>query len=301
MKKTNVKIDTSLPQRLKNELANQPQQELLTRVKHFANLGDIVAVMAAVKKYWEVTGRKVIFSQVVNQLSQYYPGATHPTVNENGEMVCVNQKMFDMMKPLVESQPYIHKFEMYSGQKVDLDFDVIRGKTFVNMPNGMIQSWIMYAFPDLDYNLSTSWISLDNKCPAYISKQVNGKVILNFTERYRNHIIDYFFLKNYASDLIFAGTDKEHWQFCQKWHLDIPRLDVKNFLDYAYAIKSSRFILGNQSFGWNIAEAMKTPRILEVCNYAPNCMPFVGEYSYGYYHQVGAEYYFRKLHNITSK
>jgi hypothetical protein len=66
-------------------------------------------------------------------------------------------------------------------------------------------------------------------------------------------------------------------------------------------IKSSRFILGNQSFGWNIAEAMKTPRILEVCNYAPNCMPFVGEYSYGYYHQVGAEYYFRKLHNITSK
>lgn len=292
-------MSTNLQPRFTNELAQQPPVENFTRVKHFANIGDAIAVMAALKKYYEVTGRKIIFAQQIGQLAQYYAGAVHPTTNEQGQNVCVNQSMFDMLKPLIESQEYIHKMEAYEGQHIDLDFDVIRGKTFVNMPNGMIQAWIMYAFPDLGCDLSEAWITIEGKCPKNIKQQVNGKVIINFTERYRNAVMDYFFLKNYAPDLIFAGTEREHWLFCQHWHLDIPRLVVNDFLEYAHAIKNSRFLLGNQSFGWNLAEAMKTPRVLEVCQFAPNCMPFVGENSYGYFHQVGLEYYFRTLYNKT--
>lgn len=272
-------------------------QPLVTTVKHLANLGDLVATMAAVKKYYDVTKRKVTICQVVNTPAAYYQGATHPTVSESGVQVCVNNSMFEMVKPLIESQYYIHGFEKYEGQKIDLDFDVIRGKTFVNLPHGMIQSWIMFAFPDLACDLSKEWISLDGKTPKNINKQVKGKIILNFTERYRNHITDYFFLKKYIPELVFAGTEREHFLFCNQWQLTIPRLEISNFLEYAYAIKACRFFMGNQSFGWNLAEAMKTPRILELCQYAPNCMPFVGENSYGFYHQVGAEYYWRKLCN----
>lgn len=290
-----------LPKRLKNELAavTPPPPEYHTTIKHFANLGDIVAVMAAVKKYWDITQRKVDFVQQINALAQYYPGATHPTTNADGQNVCVNDAGFDMMKPLLESQPYIHKMVKYEGQHIDLDFDVIRGKTFVNLPNGMIQSWIMYAFPDLAADLTKPWIELPDAPEHPIRKQVDGKIILNFTERYRNQLTDYFFLQNYAPDLIFAGTEREHWLFCNKWKLNIPRLEVKDFLEYAYAIKYARFLTGNQSLGWNIAESMKTPRILELCQYAPNCMPFVGEDSYGFFHQVGLEYYWRVLYNKT--
>lgn len=294
-------MNYGLPQRLRNELAEQPMSEKHIRVKHSVNLGDIVASLAALKKYWEVTGRKVIYAQAINQLAQYYAGAVHPTTDESGNMVCVNDTMFDMIKPLVESQPYIEKMEKYYGQNIDIDFDVIRGKTFVNLPNGSIQSWVMYAFPDLAADISKQWIELDGDCPDYIKEQVSGKVILNFTERYRNALMDYFYLKNYAPDLVFAGTEREHWLFCSKWQLDIPRLNVNNFLDYAYALKESRFLLSNQSLGWNIAEAIKTPRILEMFQYAHNCMPFYGEHSYGFFHQVGNEYYFKKLYNITSK
>jgi hypothetical protein len=282
-----------------NELpASTPSDNGCPRVKHFANPGDAIAVLGALKKYYDVTERKVIFCQQVNQLAQYYPGAVHPTVNEAGQNVCVNNAIFDMLAPLIASQHYIHSVERYEGQRVDMDFDVIRGKTFVNLPHGMIQAWVVFAFPDLAFDISKPWVSLpDDYHP--VQEQTRGKVIINFTERYRNSMMDYFYLKGFAPDLVFAGTEREHFLFCNQWQLTIPRLEIKDFLEYAYAIKASKFFLGNQSFGWNLAEAMKHPRVLELCQYAANCQPMIGEDSYGYYHQIANEYYFRTLYNKT--
>ena len=77
------------------------------RIKHGCNLGDIIASLAAVKRFYDVTKRKVIFCQVIDLKAAYYPGATHPTQNSVGEMVCLNTPMFEMMKPLIDSQEYI--------------------------------------------------------------------------------------------------------------------------------------------------------------------------------------------------
>lgn len=276
--------------------------ELFTTCKHFANLGDIVSALASVKKYHAVTGRKVMFCQTINQEAAYYPGCVHPTIDEEtGKNVCVNNTGFQMIKPLIESQEYIHSFVPYSGQKIDLDFDVIRGKTDVGLPQGLIQTWLVYAYPDLSYDISTPWISLNGNIPKKIAEQVKGKIIVNFTERYRSHApLDYFFLKNYVPDLIFSGTEKEHFLFCNRWQLTIPRLEVKNFLELAYAIKGSRFILANQSFNWNLANAMGHPRVLEVCKWAFNCHPNIGEDNYGGFYQTAIEYYFRLLYNKTA-
>lgn len=266
------------------------------RVKHSVNVGDLVGAMGAIKKYYELSKRKVIVSQTIDLPAQYYQGATHPTLDENGTMVCCNRKMWEMVKPLIESQDYIHSFEHYQGQAANVDFDVIRGKVFVNLPNGAIQNWIPMAFPDLAFDLSKAWITLDGKCPPHIKQQVKGRVIVNFTERYRNNLMDYFFLKDFSAELVFAGTEKEWTLFCSKWNLNIPRLQVDDFLEYAYALKEARFFIGNQSFGWNICEAAKYPRIVELCNYAPNCIPGVGKDSYGYLHQEALRYYFAILH-----
>lgn len=292
-----------IPPRLQAELAHSPilPHPKYTRIKHSVNMGDLIASMAAMKRFYDVTKSKIIVSQHIGTVAEYYQGAVHPVTNESGVQVCMNEKIWTMMKPLVESQYYIQEFEKYEGQAVDMDFNVIRGKTFVNLPNGMIQSWIMYAFPDLACDLSKPWITIDGKTPKYIEKQIKGKAIINFTERYRNKNMEYFFLKNYADDLVFSGTEREHWLFCNQYRLDIPHLEIKNFLDLAYAIRDCRFILGNQSSLWNLAEAMKKPRILEVCSFAANCQPMIGEHSYGYYHQVGNEYFFRKLYNLTAQ
>ena len=274
------------------------QNELFTTVRHAVNLGDLICAMASMKKFHQVTKRKLQVLQTINHPANYYPGAVHPTVDEMGANVTMNRKMFDMIKPLVESQDYIHSMVQYVGQKIDLDFEVIRGKTDVGMPNGMLQTWVMYAYPDLAYDVSKAWIELKGKCPLKIKKQVNKKILINFTERYRSHsAIDYFFLKKYAPELIFSGTEKEHWMFCNQWQLSIPLLEADNFLEVAWAIKESRYFMGNQSSHWNIANAMGTPRILEVCKWAFNCHPNVGPDNYGGFYQTSIEYYFRHLYN----
>lgn len=278
---------------------DRPTDELFATVKHMANLGDVISIMPAIKKYYEVTKRRVQICQMIDVPGGYYQGAVHPTRSEDGTQVTMNKAMFEMIKPLVESQEYIHSFVPYSGQKIDLNFDVIRGQTEVGMPNLMIQCWIMFAFPDLDYDLSKTWVDLPAIKNNPILKQVKNKIIINFTERYRNGVIEYFFLQNYAPDLIFAGTEREHFLFCNRWNLNIPRLEIKDFLEIAYALKYSRFLMSNQSFLWNLSTALGTKRILEVCKYAPNCQPFVGENSKGFFYNVGAEYYWRLFYNKT--
>lgn len=275
-----------------SEVEEKPE---FLRVKHMCNLGDIVASLASVKKYSELFGKKVIYCQMINALAAYYPGAVHPTVDDNGSQVCVNNKMYEMIRPLILAQDYIHDVEIYNGQKIQLDLDIIRGNVFVNMPNGMIQSWIMYAYPNLACDLSKPWMTIPEVESHPIEEQVKGKIILNFTERYRNQVSDYFFLKKHMDKLVFAGTEKEHFIFCNRWELDIPRLEVNDFLEAAYALKYCKFFLGCQSFLWNLAQAMHIPRIVELCNYAPNIQPFIGEKSFGFYHQAGLEYYFDLL------
>lgn len=275
------------------------QEGACVQIRHSVNSGDLVAAMGCIKKYYELTGRKAIVLQTVGHVAAYYQGAEHPIVDEHGRNVTVNNTVFDLLKPLIESQDYVHSLEKYNGQRIDIDFDVIRGKTFVNMPHGPITGWLPLAFPDLTFDASKPWMKFDReKCPPEIKGMVTGKVLLNFTARYRAKI-DYYFLKNYAPDLIFTGTEKEHWDFCNQWGLNIPRLGINSFLDLAYALQEARFMVGNQSMLWNLSQSMGTPRILEMCNFADNCFPGIGANSYGYFYQVGAEHYFRQLYNET--
>ena len=60
----------------------------------------------------------------------------------------------------------------------------------------------------------------------------------------------------------FLGLQNEY----ENLKKDVPNLefyDCKDFLEMAKIIKSCKFYLGNVSFGWHIAEALKVPRLLE--------------------------------------
>lgn len=261
----------------------------IVRYKHSVNSGDLIASMAGMKSIYDKTGGKAHIFQELNRPAEYYIGAYHPVRNEKEAQVTMNQKQWNLLMPLLLSQPYIHDAEIYKGQKYDVDLDKIRIDTFVNMPYGMLPSWIFYAYPDMAYDLSKSWISIDGELP------LKDKIIINFTHRYRNNIIDFYFLKKYQSDIIFAGTQEECDGFNEKWDLSIPYLKVNNFLELAIIIKQSKFVLSNQSTVWNIANAMMHPRLLEISSLAPNCQPFIGEKNYGYFNQGCLLYYFNQL------
>lgn len=258
-------------------------------LRHVVNGGDIIAAMAGMKSLYDKYNSKSIIYQQLNVRGDYYQGATHPLTDANGNMVCMNEDMFNLLKPLIESQEYIEVFKQWRGEKVHVDLDIIRNGLYSGMPNMMIQSWIMMAFPDMDFDLSQQWMFVDS------DDTYKDKVIVNFTERYRNNKISYYFFKEYEDKLIFAGTTKEYLLFCNAWELDIPRLEITDFLQYAKFIKGCKFFLGNQSAAVNIAFALQHPRIVELCPFAQNYQPFVGKDNYGFYHQGALEYYFKKL------
>lgn len=279
-----------------------PVEGAVANVKHYCNPGDVIASLVVCKKYYERTGRKIRFLQKINHRAAYYAGAVHPTVDESGANVTMNRPMFNMIKPLVESQEYIESFQPYDGEEVHIDFDTIRNKTFVNMPHGSIQAWLFYAFVDLYSDISKPWMTL-KKERQQIEEVTKNKILLNFTERYRNPQmnIEYFFLRKYSPELIFAGTAAEHFKFCSDWGVNMPLLEVKDFLELAYAIRGARFLLSNQSMMWNLATALGTPRVLEVCPFAQNCMPFYGEDNVGYLNQEGLQFHFLDFYTRTMK
>lgn len=264
-------------------------------VKHSANIGDLIATLAGLKGYYEETGKKFAYYQHLDVNGVYHNNYYHPTQKDGKQVMC-NKKMFDMIKPLVMQQEYIKSFEEYNGQKIVVDLDRIRNEVFVNLPYGSIQSWYALAFPDLAFDISRQWIDVP-RIP--LDEHLTNKILLNFTNRYRNDFIDYFFLKDFQEQLLFTGTKQEHEDFCKKWELNIPLVLVENFLELAQIMQQSKFFIGNQSFCWNLNRALNLPSILEMYYAAPNCTPFVGNHNYGFYHQNALKYYFEKLIKLT--
>lgn len=261
--------------------------------KHGVNAGDLIGSLAGVREVCRNMGQKAIIYQETNRLAEYYIGATHPTTDAQGRQVTMSEAIFKMIKPLITSQDYIEDFQEFKGQEIAINLDVIHTEQIVNIPYLALPTWPMYAFPDMACDITIPWIEVES------SPITKGVVIVNMTDRYRNHKINYYFLKKYQDHLCFAGTEKEYETFMEKSEVKMPYLKVDDFLELASCIKGAKFIYGNQSMQWNIAQAMGSPRLLEICSFAPNCQPFVGKYNYGYYHQGGAEYLFNRLFEET--
>lgn len=259
--------------------------------RHSGNLGDTLAALPALKEFNAKTGKKIIFYLVIGQKAFYYKGAKHPVKDTGGDNVMLNKYMFDMAKPLLMKQPFIEDVREWKGEEVEINLDIIR-ETFVNMPYGSISRWYFYIYPDLACDLADKWLTV----PSTKKDLAKRKIIINRTQRYLNPLIDYKFLKKYEEHLIFAGVPKEHELFCKKYKIDIPLLKVNNFLELAQAIKQCKVFLGNQSQAFQLAEGQKTPRIVELCYFAPNVIPF-GKNGYDFYGQKSLEYYVEKLFN----
>lgn len=262
-------------------------QETL-KVKHSYNAGDLIVLMAGLKQLHKTTGKKITIYQVIDFPAFYYNGAESPITNADGYMVCMNQKMFEMLKPLVEYQDYIASFEPYSGQEVQFDVDLTRDSRMIPMPAGLIHHYAFSVFPEMSCDLSQPWIEVPD-----INDYCSNKIIVNRTQRYTNAYINYYFLKNYQLDVVFMGTKNEHEIFNKQFDLSLSYQEVLNFYDLARIMRSFKGGIYNQSFLWHLADAMKLPRILELCPQFPNTFP-TGANGYAFYHQKALEFYFSK-------
>lgn len=257
-----------------------------TAFLHNGTIGDVIASMPGMMEVYRKTGKKITLYLQNGQAATYYVGATHPTRSKDGKtMVMLNMEMIDMLAPLIKSQECFEDCKVWTNELIHIDLNKIR-ETNVGQPNFCISRWYFYAYPDMACDLTKKWLTI----PESDKNLAKGKIIVTRTERYLNTTIDYFFLKKYEKDVLFVGTELEYMIFKYRYNLNVERLVVKDFLELAQAIQQSMFHLSNQTMAFQLSQGMKHPRILELCQYAPNVL-VLGEDAYDFFAQTALEYY----------
>lgn len=268
----------------------------IVSILHSFPAGDLLSILPGIKQVSKDSGCKWIIYQRVNQpygVHGAYLNAKYSIFDESGEPVMMNLPTLQALRPLLLAQDYIEDFREWDGERVDFNFDLLREGT-TTMPGGCINRWPMYIWPDMATDLSQPWLTIPDK----IDYRVKDTILINRTERYNNILISYRFLKKYADGeaVMFVGLPNEHEIFCKQNKLDIPRLPAKDYLEIAIALKSCKFYIGGQSSIFQVAESIKIPRILEVCNSIPNVIGS-GPGFYDFLTQKALEYYVAKLFN----
>ena len=123
-------------------------------------------------------------------------------------------------------------------------------------------------------------------------KTINNKIVILRSARRQNKLINYNFLNDYK-DILFVGLKDEYISLKKELPL-LDYYDPINFLELAEIIRSSKIFIGNLSFGYALAEAIKVPRLLESQPDFPLVYPN-GENAYDFYFQEHFEYLFKKL------
>jgi hypothetical protein len=269
----------------------------LFKLKHSYKSGDFISLMPGLQKIYKEKGKKWRIYQRIN-LPEFQCDNCKQYVSSSDETkVCMSERMFNLLKPLIESQEYIESFNIWGGETFDIDIDLSRESNLIPMPGGMLHHYPWTIAPELACDLSIPWLKVHpmGYCNTTDGiRQLSEIIIVNRTDRYTNPYITYFFLKEYENNIVFSGTEKEWTSWCSTQKLNVPLIVTEDFLELARAIGSCKLILSNASMAWHISDALKTNRILELSRSFPNTFP-TGNSGYAFYSQRALEFYVSKL------
>lgn len=234
-------------------LCPSPQRTIVC--KHSGNAGDIIYALPTVRTLAGPYKANLLLELGV-KMDASIKG--HPLGS-----VRLNEKVASFLEPLLLAQPYIEGCSLYTGQSIDYDLDLFR-EAPLDLSRGNIARWYFYCF-GINADLGKPWLFVEG------DKNFNDTVVIARSQRYNNAAIDYRFLNRYKN-LCFIGVESEYREM-KKQIQQIDFFPVRDFLQMAQIIKGAKLFIGNQSFPFSLAEALKVPRILEICPLCPNVIP----------------------------
>jgi hypothetical protein len=250
-------------------------------LSHSGNAGDIIYALPTIKKIKEITGADINLYFTLGRPMDLPLYSSHTLGN-----VMLNQKMADMLSPLILSQPYINKCEVYKNDTIDIDLDYFRSG-LVPMSKGNIARWCGYI-TGVSPDLWKQWLFVEP------DKSFADSIVIARSGRYQNKYIDYSFLNKF-NNLKFIGVESEYNDIKQ-FIPGIEWVQMADFVQMARTIAGCKFFIGNQSFPYSIAEALKIPRILEVAYDVINVVP-EGEGGNDFFFQEHFEWLVNDLNN----
>ena len=247
---------------------------------HYGHLGDIINSLPVIKELSK-TKKCFLYIQKNKKIPKHVVSKNHPFGD-----VYLSEKAINKMLPLLQSQKFIEKVEIYNNQEVNIDLNFFRELPInFNIDSVRWYSHLTGKFPDL----SNNYIEVPNH------EKFKNYIVIMRSLRRQNKFIDYSFLSSYKN-LVFVGLKNEFENLKTKIN-NLEYYDSKDFLELASIIKNARIFIGNLSFGYALAEAIKVPRLLES---APN-FPLVypnGYDGYDFYFQVHFEEIVKKLNDL---
>lgn len=240
-----------MPENLKNR-TNIKGDEI--SFSHSGHAGDIVYSIPAMHAL--AKGRKINLYLVLNQPARDF---TRTMKHPNGAVMLTDNSV-KLFSPLLLSQPAFTRCEAWNGQHIDYDLTVFRELPF-DYRMGSIARWYFLTY-GINRDLGQPWLE------AKPDNSFSDAIILARSSRYHSPNIHYGFLQKYTR-LVFVGMPDEYAAMKQQ----LPALEykpVKNFLEMAEVISGSKLFIGNQSFPFSLAEALKVKRVLEVFHQCPN-------------------------------
>ncbi len=220
--------------------------------KHSGNAGDIIYAIPAMLGLAD--GKNIHLHLNVNQFASYGK-KPHPLGN-----TMLDKKMAEQLQPLLISHPSIKTCDIYTDQPIDFDLDLIRKYPFL-LNRGNIARWYFWVFA-VNYDLSKAWLQIPN------DSLLQDTILVARSQRYNAPGIDYSFLQHYPK-LSFIGVPAE-FEAMKKMVPHIQYLPVTDFYVMAKYIASCKLFIGNQSFPFAVAEALKVNRLLEIYFQTPN-------------------------------
>lgn len=167
---------------------------------------------------------------------------------------------------LLTGHDYIEDVRPYDVD-THIDYDLDRFRLLSPLSNVLISRAQLDAF-NQNFDLSQSWLDCTK-----IGTLHKADIIINRSTRYHGPF-SWGEVYPWQDRCLFIGMPDEYTQFTQITGLDgVPYYGVCAYRELAQVIAGSKLFIGNQSFAYSLAEAMKCPRVLEVCSICPNCMP----------------------------
>lgn len=246
---------------------------------HHGHLGDIINCLPVIK---EISKSKecILYIEKNRPIPGHVKSKDHPFGS-----VYLTENSIQKMLPLLNKQNYLKKVEIFNNQEIDIDLNFFRELPInFNIDSVRWYSHLTGCFPDLSKN----YLEVEGH-----NKYLNYMVIMRSLRR-QNQFIDYSFLNSYENK-VFVGLESEYNDLKKKVK-DLEFYESKDFLELAMIIKNSKLFIGNLSFGYALAEAIKVPRLLESGPNFPLVYPN-GLNAFDFYFQDHFENLVKKFYN----
>ena len=245
---------------------------------HSGHLGDLINSLPTIKEISKQS-KCNLFVNLEKEIDKEDAVDKHPS-----KKFYLSSKSYDKLIPLLKVQSYLSNVSLYKEQPIDVNLDFFR-----DLPINFNVDSVRWYFHLTGINTDLSVPYLTN---IGQNDDFKNNIVIMRSLRRQNKDINFNFLEKYEN-VLFIGLYNEYLDL-KKQISNLKFYDCKNFLEMAEIINSSKLFIGNLSFGYTIAEALKKPRLLESFLNFPLVYPNGAE-GYEFYFQTHFEKFVKKI------